>query len=142
MYIMLIVSKVLVGRKHEGGAWQATRRNKDTHVLVLYGSPELTALIGSLGATAGQLDLDITPCIPVLREWLRCSMVEKEAWEKSGSANAPIFDEAAWTDRADKGKSAEVRVYDNSVDMVLALIGTVRSTQNKEIEVGEGQAKL
>ncbi len=70
----------------------------------------------------------------ILREWCHCLPSEKAAWEERGSLNAPIFAQTTWEARREMGKLAEVRVYDNAVDIVLALVGALEARENRILE--------
>src|SRR5437868_2667268 len=129
---MLIVSKVLLSREYEYGAWQldeSKKRDAENYVVV---TKDLCYTVAkSVFKTALALDLhehmSMRSILGVLGRWLQVSEEEEKVWLKVKSVNAPIFDPKLWEERKEGNRRAEVRVYDNTVDLVLAIAGTVRA---------------
>lgn len=70
----------------------------------------------------------------VLAQWCRVLPSEAASWAKKGAPNDPIFDKAVWDDRKLHGRPAEVRIYDSVVDLLLAIIGHIRSREKLTAE--------
>ena len=70
----------------------------------------------------------------VLADWCRVLPSEAASWAKGKKPNDPIFDEAAWVERKTYNRQAQVRIYDNVVDLLLAIIGHIRSQTNLKFE--------
>jgi len=107
---------------------------------VLVPNPEANA--GEFEAVWMQLHLTMVGLIPeaetgirfdvikaVLREWCKVTPEERAIWEKDKTPNAPIFNSKAWSARKNASLDAEVRIYDNAVDLILAIVGHIRSRQ-------------
>lgn len=140
---MLIVSKALLSGTHVKGAWQGgSERNRDTHVLVRNNTSAFRIVQGSVNKSATFLQIGTKGFDELLVAWAQCSEVERKVWEEgnqAGKVNGPIFDSDSWKARGGAGQRADVLVYDNAYDMVLALFGTIRSARNKEREVEYGR---
>lgn len=132
---MLIVSRVLLARKNEHGAWQKEGEKRGPADYVLVKGDDLRTVAKSVFTTALKLDiqnfLDMTSILRVLCSWAVVSPEEERVWEEKGSSNAPIFAAKLWAVRAKEGRRAEVRIYDNTVDLVLALAGYIRASKNE-----------
>jgi hypothetical protein len=140
---MLILPKGAGGRPLDDYARQNPgKRSGKNYVLVPdpVEVPQSFALVWDwLYRTAAQLTPPNETGIPfsevkeVLFNWCRVTKVEADAWREKG-ANEPIFREAAWDARAAVGRDAQVRIYDNAVDLTLAIIGFIRSQRHLAIE--------
>jgi hypothetical protein len=137
---MLIVSKILLSRKYEYGSWQLDENKKrDLSGYVVVTGDLLRIVAQSVFSTALALDLQdhvsLSDVLRVLAQWAHISNQEEQVWLKKQAVNAPIFDVTLWEERDKESRRAEVRVYDNSVDLVLALVGTIRARRNEQLEI-------
>ncbi|MFP2910293.1 hypothetical protein ACLESD_35690 [Pyxidicoccus sp. 3LFB2] len=137
---MLIVSKVLLGRMYESGAWQlAENKKRDPDGYVVVKGDLLQTVARSVYRTAEKLDLlktdvSLQRIFQVLRAWAHVSEKEDRTWVDEKTVNAPIFSKKLWEERENENRRAEVRVYDNTVDLVLAIVGFIRAQPNETLE--------
>lgn len=133
---MLIVSRILLERLHEHGAWQPgdnEKRERGRYVLVT--EDRFKDVARSVLSTARKLGLlehvSRQDMLEVLWQWAQYSKEESEVWRLKKTANAVIFTQSLWKIRGKEDRHAEVRVYDNSVDLGLAILGKIRARGNE-----------
>ena len=135
---MLIVSNALLVDPNPTAAWSNStqkRRPEDYTLIEGRGLTTVERIVRDLAdkiAPESETGIPVTKLIRVLGQWAAVSETEKRVWETKGSANAPIFDPATWNDRG--SDRAEVRIYDNAVDLILGIIGYIRSRWAESIE--------
>ncbi len=135
---MLILPKKLTRTSSSDFAWQNSsgKRTPDDYDVVpdpMSGDPRSMQVVMWVAdavyaiAPPSETGVPVHQFVRVLFDWCRVTPAEREAWEKKGSSNAPIFSKSVWKERARLGRAAEVRIYDNAVDLVLAILGHIRS---------------
>ena len=89
---MLIVSKVLLARRNEHGAWQLDENKKRTpNDYVVVQGDDLMTVAKSVVTTALNLDLGayVSDILRLLKQWATVSEEEDKVWVTTKAANGP-----------------------------------------------------
>lgn len=139
---MLIVSPKFPGID-SNIAWQAGASNRADYILVandgIFPPQKVKGIVLNVAALLG-LDGEMAEIGRVLEDWMAVSQAEKSSWDAKRSTNAPIFDPSTWSSRLKP--RAEVRVYDNAVDLVLGIMGYIRGRRKEAEEKSVGSRLL
>ena len=132
---MLIVSRKMLSDPFSDYAFAASAdRTIDTHIVVRVGSESHRRLLQQLSDTAAGLSIPLSALRSKLDEWLICSDLEADFFRSEG-ARGQVFAKSAWQPRLNSNRRADLKIYDNAVDLLLALVGEIESNKNYSEEI-------